>query len=54
MDNVNCTGTESSLADCSFRGWGVNNCRHSEDVAVICQTGKVCFTLLQLEGIRNF
>ena len=36
MDDVQCAGTESRLAHCSFRGWGVHNCRHSEDVGIAC------------------
>ena len=40
MDEVNCTGSESTLVDCPFSGWNVNNCGHSEDASVICQTGR--------------
>ena len=36
MDDVRCAGTESRLADCAFAGWGLHNCRHSEDVGVSC------------------
>ena len=36
MDDVRCVGNESRLADCPFAGWGLHNCRHSEDVGVSC------------------
>ena len=36
MDDLNCQGTESSLEQCPFPGWDVQNCGHSEDVGVNC------------------
>ena len=36
MDDVSCSGDESSLADCEFPGWGEHNCGHDEDVGVRC------------------
>ena len=36
MDNLQCTGNESILAQCSFNGWGNHNCYHGEDAGVVC------------------
>ena len=36
MDNVNCSGSESSLADCSHNGWGISDCDHNDDVSIDC------------------
>ncbi|CAL8266668.1 unnamed protein product [Merluccius merluccius] len=37
LDNVNCRGGEANLSECESLGWGVHNCYHYEDVAVICR-----------------
>ncbi|XP_052798522.1 scavenger receptor cysteine-rich type 1 protein M160-like [Mya arenaria] len=37
LDDVNCTGCEQSIADCTHSmPWGSNNCAHKEDVGVVC------------------
>ena len=40
LDNVNCDGTESRLADCAANTIGSHNCRHSEDAGVGCGRGR--------------
>ena len=36
LDGVNCTGSETSIADCRHNGWGVNDCEHRDDVSISC------------------
>ncbi|KAL7407034.1 hypothetical protein ABVT39_001887 [Epinephelus coioides] len=37
LDDLGCSGSESSLRDCPHRGLGNHNCGHSEDASVICE-----------------
>lgn len=36
LDNVRCSGTETSLGQCPAEGQEGHDCRHSEDAGVIC------------------
>lgn len=37
LDDVHCVGDEQSIAECRHGGWGRHNCRHTEDVGVVCK-----------------
>uniref|UniRef100_A0A4X2LRD4 SRCR domain-containing protein n=1 Tax=Vombatus ursinus TaxID=29139 RepID=A0A4X2LRD4_VOMUR len=36
LDDVECTGRESDLGQCSHADWFIHNCGHGEDASVIC------------------
>ncbi|XP_025102840.1 uncharacterized protein LOC112569299 [Pomacea canaliculata] len=41
LDDLMCTGEETSLDQCDHRGFTENDCSHSEDVGIICSTQPV-------------
>lgn len=45
LNNVDCSGNESSLSVCPSGGFGDQSCAHSQDAGAICE-GKDIFTLL--------
>ncbi|KAM4663587.1 galectin-3-binding protein-like [Discoglossus pictus] len=38
LDDMQCTGNESSVAHCKSKGWGNKDCGHHEDAGVVCTT----------------
>ena len=43
LDDVRCSGSEPNIDSCRHNTWGSHDCRHSEDVGVICG-GKLVHT----------
>ena len=36
LDNLNCSGDESIIEECSHAGWGMRDCKHDEDAGIQC------------------
>ena len=39
LDNVQCTGSERQLRNCSMDSGGINSCTHAQDAGVRCSLG---------------
>ena len=39
LDNVNCVGTEDTIASCSHNNWGYHDCLYEKDANVKCSSG---------------
>uniref|UniRef100_A0A8C5E7K8 SRCR domain-containing protein n=1 Tax=Gouania willdenowi TaxID=441366 RepID=A0A8C5E7K8_GOUWI len=37
LDDVHCSGNESSITECSHLGFGIHNCNHHEDSSAVCE-----------------
>lgn len=45
LDQLACTGTESTLFDCPHNGVGIHDCSHFEDVGITCPRKKNCHSI---------
>uniref|UniRef100_A0A8C8G8Z8 Lysyl oxidase homolog n=1 Tax=Oncorhynchus tshawytscha TaxID=74940 RepID=A0A8C8G8Z8_ONCTS len=52
LDNVHCSGRERTLAQCKSNGFGVSDCKHSEDVGVVCNQRHTGILNVQIEEVR--
>ena len=45
LDNVQCTGSETTILQCPQNEIGNHNCTHSEDAGVRCLTGRYLYII---------
>ena len=45
LDNIQCTGSEENITQCSYVTSTAINCDHSEDAGVICGGEEIIFSL---------
>ncbi|XP_025100100.1 putative DMBT1-like protein [Pomacea canaliculata] len=46
LGDLACTGTETSLAKCTHKGYNNHNCNHGKDVGVFCTIREDCFNFI--------
>ena len=46
LDNVQCTGSERQLRNCTANSSGVNSCTHSQDAGVRCRSGRYLLIII--------
>ncbi|XP_033754728.1 deleted in malignant brain tumors 1 protein-like [Pecten maximus] len=56
MNSIQCSGTETTLYECGYNGWG-SNCNHYYDVGVFCfnntDGSEVAVRLMEVDGYHN-
>ncbi|XP_010771246.1 putative DMBT1-like protein, partial [Notothenia coriiceps] len=54
LDDVSCSGSESSVTECTHPGFGTHNCGHSEDAGVFCSGERILVLLLKsMDRVRT-
>ena len=53
LDDLNCTGTEHTLAACVHGGWRISDCNHGKDAGVICDTNHTVRAKGEIKSIVN-
>ncbi|NWZ59994.1 DMBT1 protein, partial [Haliaeetus albicilla] len=48
LDDVSCTGQETSLDNCQAKTRGIHNCHHGEDAGVVCAAGNSSSSYVRL------
>ena len=48
LDDLNCTGDEQSLFQCSHNGLGIHDCGEYDDASVLCYIGKKMYSFYVL------
>ncbi|NXH14165.1 DMBT1 protein, partial [Bucco capensis] len=54
LDDVECTGTETSFSQCRLQNWKVHNCNHEEDAGVVCSGAYVLVCMYVYRAVCEY